>query len=112
MESGGGFDAGAETLRVAVDVGGTFTDVFVFEEAGATTRVAKVPSTPHDPMEAVLDGVAAAGIDLHRVSLFSHGTTVATNALITRRFPKVAMVTTAGCARRLATESVLATAAR
>jgi N-methylhydantoinase A len=47
-------------------------------------------------MEAVLDGVSAAGIDLDRVSLFSHGTTVATNALITRRFPKVAMVTTTG----------------
>ena len=88
--------AKADALRVAVDVGGTFTDVFVFDESGASTRVAKVPSTPHDPMEAVLDGVSAAGVDLDKVSLFSHGTTVATNALITRRFPKVAMVTTAG----------------
>ncbi len=88
--------AKADALRVAVDVGGTFTDVFVFEESGASTRVAKVPSTPHDPMEAVLDGVSAAGVDLDKVSLFSHGTTVATNALLTRRFPKVAMVTTAG----------------
>jgi N-methylhydantoinase A len=47
-------------------------------------------------MEAVLAGVEASGIDLADVALFSHGTTVATNALITRRFPKVAMVTTKG----------------
>jgi N-methylhydantoinase A len=96
MEAAANAGGSAGTVRVAVDVGGTFTDVFVFEEANATTRVAKVPSTPHDPMEAVLDGVSAAGIDLDKVSLFSHGTTVATNALITRRFPKVAMVTTTG----------------
>ncbi len=83
-------------LRVAVDVGGTFTDVFVFDESTKTTQVAKVASTPDDPMEAVLAGVRASGIQLADVALFSHGTTVATNALITRRFPKVAMVTTQG----------------
>jgi N-methylhydantoinase A len=83
-------------LRVAVDVGGTFTDVCVMDEATAAVAVAKVPSTPDDPMEAVMTGVAAAGVDLRDVALFSHGTTVATNALITRRFPPVAMVTTRG----------------
>jgi N-methylhydantoinase A len=89
-------DTSSSTLRVAVDVGGTFTDIFVFDESTASARVEKVPSTPHDPMEAVMEGVRTAGIDLRDVALFSHGTTVATNALITRRFPKVAMVTTAG----------------
>ncbi|MFN8185713.1 MAG: hydantoinase/oxoprolinase family protein [Gaiellales bacterium] len=89
-------DTAARNLRVAVDVGGTFTDVFVFDEATATARVEKVPSTPHDPMEAVVEGVNTAGVDLNDVVLFSHGTTVATNALITRRFPKVALVTTTG----------------
>ena len=83
-------------LRVAVDVGGTFTDVFVLDEETAAVRVAKVPSTPHDPMEGVMSGVAAAEVDLADVTLFSHGTTVATNALITRRFPPAAMVTTRG----------------
>ncbi|TCP50042.1 N-methylhydantoinase A [Tamaricihabitans halophyticus] len=83
-------------LRVAVDVGGTFTDVCVFNTETATTSVAKVASTPEDPMRAVLDGVRAAGIRLTDVALFSHGTTVATNALITRRFPPAAMVTTRG----------------
>jgi N-methylhydantoinase A len=83
-------------LRVAVDVGGTFTDVFVLDEDSAAVRVAKVPSTPRDPMEGVMDGVAAAGVELADVTLFSHGTTVATNALITRRFPPAALVTTRG----------------
>jgi N-methylhydantoinase A len=80
---------------VAVDVGGTFTDVCVVDDSGDEIRVAKVPST-RDPIEGVLAGVEAADIDLSEVALFSHGTTVATNALITRRFPPAAMVTTKG----------------
>ncbi|MQA85812.1 MAG: hydantoinase/oxoprolinase family protein [Streptosporangiales bacterium] len=83
-------------LRVAVDVGGTFTDVCVFEEGTSTVRVAKVPSTPDDPMQAVVAGAREAQVNLADVALFSHGTTVATNALITRRFPPAAMVTTRG----------------
>jgi N-methylhydantoinase A len=83
------------SVRAAVDVGGTFTDVCVVDEATGAMHVAKVPSTP-DPFDGVLDGVRAAGIDLDRVALFSHGTTVATNALITRDFPAAAMVTTRG----------------
>ncbi len=83
-------------LRVAVDVGGTFTDVCIFDDADKTMRVTKVPSTPDDPMRAVIGGVERGEIDLNSVSLFSHGTTVATNALITRRFPKAALVTTKG----------------
>ena len=83
-------------LRVAVDVGGTFTDICIFDESSQTMRVTKVPSTPDNPMQAVLNGVRRANIDLKDVELFSHGTTVATNALITRRFPKAAMVTTKG----------------
>lgn len=83
-------------LRVAVDVGGTFTDVCIFDEATHQVRVTKVPSTPDDPMRAVLDGVRRGEIDLAEVALFSHGTTVATNALITRRFPAAALITTRG----------------
>ena len=82
------------SLRVAVDVGGTFTDVCIVDEDTRDVRVTKVPSTPDDPMRAVVDGVKRGEIDLSTVALFSHGTTVATNALITRRFPKAAMVTT------------------
>jgi N-methylhydantoinase A len=81
------------SLRVAVDVGGTFTDICVLDELGGSIDVAKVPSTA-DPIDAVVSGVVAAGVDLRDVVLFSHGTTVATNALITRNLPPAAMVTT------------------
>lgn len=84
-----------QCLRVAVDVGGTFTDVYVQDERTGTSHVAKVPSTVN-PIDGVLAGVRAAGISLDEVVLFAHGTTVATNALITRDFPPAAMVTTAG----------------
>lgn len=84
------------SVRVAVDVGGTFTDVCIFDDDTQQMRVTKVPSTPSDPMVAVMNGVERGEIDLNEVSLFSHGTTVATNALITRNFPAAALVTTRG----------------
>lgn len=83
------------SLRVAVDVGGTFTDICVMDESDGTVRVAKVPSTT-DPIDGVIEGVGQAGVSFKDVALFSHGTTVATNALITRRLPPSAMVTTKG----------------
>lgn len=83
-------------LRVAVDAGGTFTDVCIFNSSTQEFRITKVPSTPGNPMQAVLNGVKRAEIELADVDLFFHGTTVATNALITRNFPKVSMVTTKG----------------
>jgi N-methylhydantoinase A len=83
-------------VRVAVDVGGTFTDVCIFDESSHRIRVTKVPSTPADPLIAVMNGVKRAEINLADVTLFSHGTTVATNALITRSFAPAAMVTTRG----------------
>jgi len=80
-------------LRVAVDVGGTFTDICILDEGEGAIEVAKVPSTA-DPIDAVVSGVVEAGVDLRDVVVFSHGTTVATNALITRNLPPAAMVTT------------------
>src|SRR5438094_4515427 len=81
------------SLRVAVDVGGTFTDICILDEADGSVEVREVPSTSA-PIEAVVAGVVEAGIDLRDVVVFSHGTTVATNALITRNLPPAAMVTT------------------
>lgn len=81
--------------RVAVDIGGTFTDICVLDEDSGAIRVAKVPSTA-DPIDAALEGCDRAGVDLRNVSLFSHGTTVATNALIMRKLPRAAMVVTRG----------------
>ncbi|MEW9921273.1 hydantoinase/oxoprolinase family protein [Marimonas sp. MJW-29] len=82
--------------RVAVDVGGTFTDVCIMDEDTGQIRIEKTPSTPDDPMRAILTGVDDAKVDLADVTMFSHGTTVATNALITRRLPRTAMVCTEG----------------
>ena len=87
-------NAGA-AVRVACDVGGTFTDVCVLDEATGKIHVAKSPTTP-DPIDGVLAGISAAGVDLKDVVLFSHGTTLSTNALITRNFPPAIMVTTKG----------------
>jgi N-methylhydantoinase A len=80
---------------IAVDVGGTFTDVCLLDPESGKLEVTKVPSTA-DPIDGVLAGVELAGVNLADIALFSHGTTVATNALITRRLPKAAMVTTRG----------------
>lgn len=85
-----------ENKRVAVDVGGTFTDICILDEVSGAIRIEKVASTPDDPMRAIMDGIKIGKIDLGSVSMFSHGTTVATNALITRNLPRSAMICTAG----------------
>ncbi|UCH75085.1 MAG: hydantoinase/oxoprolinase family protein [Rhodospirillales bacterium] len=85
---------------IGVDVGGTFTDFYALDEASGAVRVEKRPSTPDDPGRAILDGLAALAarhaIPPAEVRRFSHGTTVATNALIQRRGGRVALVTTKG----------------
>jgi len=82
--------------RVSVDTGGTFTDVFVFDEETGVSTVQKVPSTPENPSLGVVRGMEKAEIDMSDVTLFSHGTTVGTNALITRELPLAGMVSTNG----------------
>ncbi|MFO7495537.1 MAG: hydantoinase/oxoprolinase family protein [Desulfobacterales bacterium] len=83
-------------FRTAVDTGGTFTDVFIFNEQTGDIRVQKVPSTPQNPSLAVINGLQKSGINLADITLFSHGTTVGTNALITRNLPPTGMVNTKG----------------
>lgn len=82
-------------LRIAVDIGGTFTDFCILDEKTGVMRVAKTAST-RDPIEGLFAGLAQERIGLSDVTLLSHGTTVATNALITRRLPRAAMVCTEG----------------
>ena len=77
-------------MRVATDIGGTFTDVVVLDESGIQGW--KVFSTPANPDRAVTETIQA----LQGIASFSHGTTVATNALLERKGAKVAFVTTAG----------------
>ena len=82
---------------VGVDVGGTFTD-FVFVHPNGRMTVRKYPSTPADPSRSVLEGLQAARAEGLLASRFvlSHGTTVATNALLERRGAKTALITTRG----------------
>jgi N-methylhydantoinase A len=80
--------------RIAVDIGGTFTDLVMESDAG--TQVSKVLSTPEDLVDGVLDAVEKAGADLADVSLFIHGTTVGLNTFLERSGGKVALVTTRG----------------
>lgn len=84
------------TKRIAVDIGGTFTDVCVMDETSGNITIAKTPSTPSDPIIGAMRGVDQSGVALSDVTLFAHGTTVATNALITRNLPRSAMICTRG----------------
>src|SRR3712207_2854491 len=80
--------------RLGVDVGGTFTDLVALSEGALVT--AKVPSTPRDQSEGVMNAVRAAEIEAASVGALAHGMTVATNALLERRGAATALVTTEG----------------
>jgi N-methylhydantoinase A len=90
------------TLRIGIDIGGTFTDVVLMSPAGV--RTSKAPTTPWDFSVGVLDGLHQAASDLgtdlpgllRRTDLLNHGSTVATNALITRSGATVGLITTRG----------------
>jgi len=84
------------TVRIAVDVGGTFTDVVVLGEAAEGMRHEKVETVPTDPASGVLAGFAKADADLGALDFFVHGTTLGINALLTRTGARVAIVTTQG----------------
>jgi N-methylhydantoinase A len=88
------------SYRLGVDVGGTFTDFLLLNEDTGETKTAKVPSTPEDSSIGVLNGVAkiceSSGIDPADIKLVMHGTTVATNAVLTGRGAKVGLMTTSG----------------
>ncbi|MEX6723851.1 hydantoinase/oxoprolinase family protein [Parapedomonas caeni] len=87
-------------LRVGVDVGGTFTDIFLLDESANKTFTAKVPSTPADPSEAVIAGIEKAcrenGLDMADITHVMHGTTVATNAVLTGNGAAVGLIVTEG----------------
>lgn len=82
----------SSALAVGVDTGGTFTDLVIDGPEGRWTL--KVPSTPREPVRAVVEGLARAGTS--RRTRVHHGSTVATNALLQRRGARVTFVTTAG----------------
>lgn len=86
--------------RLGVDVGGTFTDLLLFEEQTGQFWRHKTPSTPHDSSEGILNGVQSvcdrAGIAPSEIEVFLHGTTVATNAVLEGKGARVGLVTTEG----------------
>ncbi|MFN0073422.1 MAG: hydantoinase/oxoprolinase family protein [Chloroflexota bacterium] len=76
---------GRGPFRIGVDIGGTFSDFVILDESSGRLDVLKVPSTPADPSEAIHDGLhrlSEAGLPRGSVQFFSHGTTIATNALL------------------------------
>lgn len=84
-------------VRIAIDVGGTFTDVAVLDEARRAVRFDKVPTTPADASIGVLEAFRKAGVDPKDVTrVFVNGNTLALNALLTRSGATVAIVTTEG----------------
>ena len=93
-------DSDKASLRLGVDVGGTFTDLLLIDERAGTTHTAKVPSTPEDSSVGVLNGIERlceqAGIEPGDIGEVMHGTTVATNAVLTRGGARVGLVTTKG----------------
>jgi N-methylhydantoinase A len=86
--------------NVAVDVGGTFTDVIVFDEQSGELTEGKVLSTPDDPSRGVVTGVESVcekmGISFTELHLFFHGTTVVTNMILTNTGARVGLLTTRG----------------
>ena len=86
--------------KIGVDVGGTFTDVFLLNETTGQLAVHKVSSTPEDPSRAIIRGVSEIlqiqKIPPDQVTYLAHGTTVATNAIIEQKGGKVGLLTTQG----------------
>ena len=86
--------------RIGIDVGGTFTDVVLLDDADGRVWTAKVPTTPADPVEGALNGIArilqVSGAQGREIGFIGHGTTIATNLLVEGKGARTALVTTKG----------------
>jgi N-methylhydantoinase A len=87
-------------LRIAIDTGGTFTDIVAIDEENGDITATKTPSTPDDPSVGLVDGVRkvlkAAGAEATDVHMLLHGSTVATNALLEHKFDGLGLLVTKG----------------
>ncbi|HXJ79540.1 MAG TPA: hydantoinase/oxoprolinase family protein [Candidatus Methylomirabilis sp.] len=83
-------------LWVGVDVGGTFTDVVVYDESDETIRVGKATTVPADPTQGLLQAFAKLGVRLPATERLVHGTTIGTNAILERKGADVWVITTRG----------------
>jgi N-methylhydantoinase A len=82
-------------FRAGIDIGGTFTDFVLIDDAG-TVLVDKVPSTPPHFAQGVIDGLQKLRVPISDLAFFSHGTTAATNAIIEKKGARTGLITTAG----------------
>jgi len=93
-------NASTKPVRIGVDIGGTFTDLQIFDARNGRIVAHKLPTTPEDPSIALVEGIKTAGgrygFTLSDVGYLMHGTTIATNAVLERKLPAGALVTTAG----------------
>jgi N-methylhydantoinase A len=87
--------SGASNTIVGVDVGGTFTDLFFYDEAAGRFQTAKVPSNRGDEAVGFLSGLKTFG-PVAQLSSIVHGTTVGTNALLERKGARIGLITTRG----------------
>ena len=71
--------------EVGTDIGGTFTDIIAIRRDFAEARIAKVPSRPDAPVQAMLEAIEAVGLRKSEVKRFVHGTTLVTNAIVEDR---------------------------
>jgi N-methylhydantoinase A len=83
-------------LRLAADIGGTFTDIAVFDEKSGKLTFGKALSTPQHLVEGITAGVAKAGSDYRSAGLFLHGSTIAINTILERTGAKTALLITEG----------------
>ena len=88
--------AAANDLIAGVDIGGTFTDLTIHDPTTGAVTAVKAPSDRARPERGVLTAINKAGVDLCRCRFVVHGTTVATNAMLERSGPRIAMITTEG----------------
>jgi N-methylhydantoinase A len=88
--------ANGSNLRLAADIGGTFTDIAVFDDRSGKLRFGKALSTPQRLVEGINAGVEKAGSDYKSAGLFLHGSTIAINTILERRGAKTALLITEG----------------
>jgi N-methylhydantoinase A len=93
-------NASTKPVRIGVDIGGTFTDLQIFDARDGRVVAYKLATTPEDPSIALVEGIKTAGqrygFTLSDVGYLMHGTTIATNAVLERKLPAGALVATAG----------------
>src|SRR5471032_397242 len=89
-------NSGADNIRLAADIGGTFTDIAVFDDKTGRLTFGKALSTPDRLVDGISSGVEKAGSEYRSAGLFLHGSTVAINTMLERTGAKTALVTTEG----------------